>query len=111
LRFLLISISPPGIPGLQTVVNLAEAALRRGHDAIIFGTGDGVENLKKSAANPLASYLTRLMEAGLRLMVCRESARSRGLSAEADFIGGVEMSSLAEMVELMDSCDRTLIFS
>lgn len=111
MRLLLIFMSPPGTVGFRTAVNLAEAALRRGHEIIIFGTGDGVENLKESAASPLANRLMGIREAGVRLMVCRESTRRRGLSAEADLMKGVETSSLAEMVELMDSCDKTLIFS
>jgi sulfur relay (sulfurtransferase) complex TusBCD TusD component (DsrE family) len=110
LRLLLILVSPHGTPGFQTAVNLAEAALRRGHEAIIFGTGDGVENLTEGADDTLVRRLTTIREAGMRLMVCRESTRRRGLSPEGGLIKKVEMSSLAEMVELMDFCDKTLVF-
>lgn len=111
MRLLLILMSPPGTPGFKTAVNLAETALRRGHEAIIFGTGDGVENLKKNAVDPLAPRLAELLEMKGRLLVCRESTRRRIPSAETDLMKGVEMSSLAEMVELVDSCDKTLVFS
>lgn len=110
MRLLLILISPAETLGFQTAIKLAEAALRRGHEITIFGTGDGVENLKKNSSNPLAQPLKRLIEARVRLLVCRESTRSRGFSADDGLMEGVEMSSLAEMVELMDSCDKTLVF-
>jgi len=110
LRFLLILLSPPRTLGFLTVVNLAEAALRRGHEVVIFGTGDGVENLRKSVAPLLAPHIMRLIEAGVRLLACRESMRSRGLSAGSDLMENVKVSSLAEMVELMDFCDKTIVF-
>lgn len=102
-------MSPLGTPAYRTVVSLAESALRRGHEIIIFGTGDGVESMKNDIVGPSMLQLTKLRGGG-RLLVCRESARRRGLSAEAGLIEGVKMSSLAEMVELLYSCDRTLIF-
>ncbi|MFB0543360.1 MAG: DsrE family protein, partial [Candidatus Bathyarchaeia archaeon] len=101
MRLLLIILSPPRARGLHTVVNLAEAALRRGHEGIIFCTGDGVENMRKDRVDPLTPRLSRLLGEGVRVLVCRESARRRGLLTEAGLMEGVEMSSLAEMVELM----------
>ena len=110
MRLLLIVLSPPRSRGLHTAVNLAYAALGRGHESIIFCTGDGVENVRENKIGLLSLPLARLIEKGLKVMVCRESARRRGLLTGVDLINGVKRSSLAEMVELMDSCERTLVF-
>ena len=110
MRLLLIIMSPPETRGLHTVVNLAEAVLRKGHEGVIFCTGDGVENMRKDMVGPLAPRLTGLLGEGLRVLVCRESARRRGVLAEAGLMEGVEMSSLAEMVELMDFSEKTIVF-
>ena len=110
MRLLLILLSPSGTRGPLTAVKLAEAALRRGYQGIIFCTGDGVENLRRGTASPLAARLTRLIRGGARLMVCRESARRRGLLKGAGLMKGVEISSLGGLVELMDSSERALVF-
>jgi len=102
-------MSPPETWGFRTAVNLTQTVLRKGHEVIIFGTGDGVESMKKNAANSLAPSLMKLLKMGGRLLACRESVRRRSVSQEAGLIEGVEMSSLAEMVELMDLCDKTLV--
>lgn len=110
MRLLLIILSPPAAGGLHTMVNLAEAVLRRGHESIIFCTGDGVENMREDMLGPLAPRLTRLIGEGVRVLVCRESARRRGALTGVGLREGVEMSSLAEMVELIDFSEKTIVF-
>ena len=110
MKLLLILISPPETRGFRTSVSLAEAVWRRGHKVIIFSTGDGVESMKKNVADSLAPCLMKLLKMGGRLLACRESIRRRSSSQGSGLMEGVEMSSLAEMVELMDLCDKTLVF-
>jgi len=110
LRLLILVLSSPGGHGVTTTSKLAEAALRRGHEVNIFFTGEGVENLRRDAEGPSARLLAKLAAGGVRVLACRESARRKGLLTEGDLVEGAEMSSLAGMVELMDSSDRTLVF-
>lgn len=66
-----IGASPYGYEYGQTAMKLAEAALDRGHKAILFASGDGVYSFIKDqkprgVPNPEQGF-ARLVEKGLRV--------------------------------------------
>jgi len=110
LKLLLVILTPPHDGHLKTALNLSEAALRKGHGVIVFMTGDGALHAAQDMAESMALKMKQLVERGMQLVACRESLRQKGLHHEERLLEGVRISSLAEMVDLMDSSDKTLVF-
>lgn len=92
---------------LDRAYGFAEAAVGRGHGVMAFFHMDGVRLLKASQA---ADCFGSLVPLGVRLLVCRTSAKERGLESEGNLMEGVVMSSLSELVEMLERCDRALFF-
>ena len=90
---------------LDAACGLAATAVDRGHEVTIFFHMGGVTLLEASRA---AGRLAPLISSGVRLLACRTSARERGMESEDDLIEGSEMSSLSELVEMLNRCDRAL---
>ncbi len=105
--------SPMQFQSTDTVFNFAEAAVKLGHEVTIFCDIDGVYNLKASQILPdeetPAAKVAQLIEKGVQVLACMESARLRGI-ARKELIQGVRESSLAKLVELMDESDRVVAF-
>jgi len=105
--------SPLQFENSDTAMNFAEAAVELGHEVTIFCDIDGVYNLK--AGQPLsseetpASKITRLLEKGVEVVACMESARLRGIGKE-ELIHGVKHGSLAKFAELLEESDRVVTF-
>lgn len=102
---ILIVASSGQPPTLETAQGLFTAAVNKGHRVSVFFYMDAVSLLGVSEA---VERLTALISSGVRLLVCRTSAKERGVELEANTVDGMEMSSLGELVELMDGCDRSL---
>jgi len=90
---------------LDEACGLAAAAVDIGHEVNVFFHMGAVGLLKASRAS---DRLASLIPSGVRLLACRTSAKECGIESEADMIEGAEMSSLSELVEMLDSCDRAL---
>jgi len=90
---------------LDEAYGLAATAVDRNHKVTIFFHMRAVGLLKASQA---ADHFTLLIQSGVRLLACRTSAKECGIESEADMIEGAEMSSLGELVEMLDRCDRAL---
>jgi len=90
---------------LDAAYGLASAAAYRGHEVTIFFHMGGISLLKASRE---ANRLAPLISSGVRLLACRTSAKELGIESECDLIEGAEMSSLGELVDLLDRCDRAL---
>lgn len=101
--------------GADTVYEFAKAAVKEGHEVMVFCDADAVYNLiaeqilpnKKTPAKKLAGLIAE----GVHFLACRESARLRGIDSKKAFIEGVVESSLGELALLMDQCDRVMAFS
>jgi len=97
----------------DTVFNFAEAAVKLDHEVTIFCDIDAVYNLKASQVLPdektPAAKVAQLIEKGVQVLACMESARLRGLDKK-ELIHGVKESSLARIVELMEESDRVVTF-
>lgn len=105
--------SPMQFQSTDTVFNFAEAAVKLGHEVTIFCDIDAVYNLKASQVLPdeetPAAKVAQLIEKGVQVLACMESARLRGV-AKKELIHGVKESSLARIVELMEESDRVVTF-
>lgn len=114
-KLLLISFSPPmQSQNTDTVFEFAKAAVEEGHEVTVFCDVDAVYNLLASQILPdrttPASKIAQLIKAGVHVLVCRESARLRGIDTKKALIKGVAESSLAMLAELMESCDKVVAF-
>ena len=90
---------------LESAIGLADIAVRRGHEVAVFFHMGGVHLLKAPQAS---NRLAALASQGARLLACRTSAKERGIESEDELADGAEMSSLSQLIELLDRCDRAL---
>ena len=103
--FFLLVVSSDSPSKIKLVHKLASASILSGHQVTIFFFMAGVK-LFDSSENHEWSRL--LIEAGVRLLACRTSTTDLGITFEGPLSSGVKLSSLGELVELMDRCDRAL---
>ena len=89
----------------ETIIGLSRAARDRGHDVTVFLDGDSVQLVRSGRAN---KDIERLTPGGVRLLVCRTSAAMRGLESLRDLVRGAGLSSLAELVELIEGSEKTI---
>ena len=82
----------------RDIVGLAEAASKRGHEVIVFFNEESVRLLAKGSG---------LESACGSLLACRSSLRDAGFRGE-DLIPNARMSSLGELVELLEKSDRVV---
>lgn len=113
-RLLIVLLSSPTqFQNTETVVNFADAAVELGHKVTIFCNIDGVYNLKASQTlcdeGTPAAKMEQLIKKNVQVLACMESARLRGI-AKKELIHGVQESSLANLVELMEESDRVVAF-
>lgn len=100
---------------LDTMYELANAAVEEGHEVTVFFDLEATYSLMaiQSSANkntPIRK-LTQLIQKGIQLLVCRESARLRGIDVKHNLIKGVIESSLGKLAELMEEYDRIITFA
>ncbi|NQT07717.1 DsrE family protein [Candidatus Bathyarchaeota archaeon] len=89
----------------NTLTGLADAALSRDHEVTLFFSDVSVKLLIPRGDE--VGY-AGLQSRGTRLLVCRTSVVVSGVPSSGGFIGGVEMSSLGELVELIEDHDRVI---
>lgn len=118
-RLGLILYTPPSSALLQFGVELAKAALARGYSVHMFALGDSVYATTKSALKgkyglpnvtiELCDLLAQHggIEGGFRIDLCSTCYIVRGLSQD-DAIPGAAPSGTHRMVELLQTCDRTI---
>jgi sulfur relay (sulfurtransferase) complex TusBCD TusD component (DsrE family) len=99
---LLLSTSPSH-PSVETVVQLAQAALRRGVEVYLYLIDEGV----KTAVDQ--RYLG-LVDAGVKMSVCAYGCQRHGvLTTTVD--SRVSLSGLVVLSGIIDGCDRFLAFT
>jgi len=114
-KLLIILFSPPWqSENTDTVYEFSKAALEEGHDVTVFCDIDAAYNLMASQILPNQTTPTgkmaQLIKAGVHVLVCRESARLRGIDTQKNLIEGVVESSLGRLAELMEKNDRIVAF-
>ncbi len=103
--FILLVASTDSPETLETVYNLTQATVSRGHRVIVFFTSQSTGLLGSDRGSP---YLSALSKLGVRLLACRTSMLESGLASSGALIEEAEMSSLGELVGLLADADRAL---
>ena len=99
----LLLSTPPSHPSVETVVQLAQAALRRGVEVYLYLIDEGV----KTAVDQ--RYLS-LLDAGVKMSVCAYGCQQHGvLTTSVD--SRVSLSGLVVLSGIIDGCDRFLAFT
>ncbi|MCE9535250.1 MAG: DsrE family protein [Nitrospirae bacterium] len=90
-------------PSVETVVQLAQAALRRGVEVYLYLIDEGV----KSAIDQ--RYIG-LIDAGVKMSVCAYGCQQHGVPT-ASVDSRVSLSGLVVLSGIIDGCDRFLAFT
>jgi sulfur relay (sulfurtransferase) complex TusBCD TusD component (DsrE family) len=99
----LLLSTPPSHPSVETVVQLAQAALRRGVEVYLYLIDEGV----KTAVDQ--RYLG-LIDDGVKMSVCAYGCQRHGvLTTTVD--SRVSLSGLVVLSGIIDGCDRFLAFT
>jgi len=115
-KLLIILFSTPlQYQNTDTVYKFAKTAVEEGHKVSVFCDADAVYNLVANQILPdqmtPARKLAKLIEKGVHVLVCRQSARLRGIDVEKALIKGVMKSSLGELAQLIEESDRVVSFN
>jgi sulfur relay (sulfurtransferase) complex TusBCD TusD component (DsrE family) len=114
-KLLLILFSPGAqSQNIDTVYELARTAVETGHKVTVFCDADATRSLvvKHTSRDKgaVVDKIAYLIEHGVQVLACRESARLRGINTQKDFVKGVVESSLGGLTELMEQHDRIAAF-
>jgi len=97
---LLITLIVLNEKSLDKLSEFSKETLSKGHELIIFLYSQGVKLIKKKKIKHLAKF------EGIRLLACQTSLREYGLDP-SNYLDS-EMSSLSELVELLEQSDRVI---
>jgi sulfur relay (sulfurtransferase) complex TusBCD TusD component (DsrE family) len=99
----LLLSTPPSHPSVETVAQLAQAALRKGVDVYLYLIDEGV----KTAVDQ--RYLG-LIDAGVKISVCAYGCQQHGvLTTTVD--SRISLSGLVVLSGIINGCDRFLAFT
>jgi|Deesub1362A_J573_1020465.scaffolds.fasta_scaffold00209_54 predicted peroxiredoxin len=96
----------------------ASIAATMGFETIVYCVQDGVEVMVKGKAEQevveegmptVKQRLDEVLKHGVRIMVCENAVRNKGLSQE-DFIEGVEISGAATLIDIAVESNTVLTF-
>ena len=103
LKLGLLLSTPPSHPSVETVIQLAQAALRREVEVYLYLIDEGV----KTAVDQ--RYLG-LLDAGVKMSICAYGCQQHGvLTTTVD--SRVSLSGLVVLSGIIDGCDRFLAFT
>lgn len=99
----LLLSTPPSHPSVETVVQLTQAALRRGVEVYLYLIDEGVKTSTDQR------YLA-LIDAGVKMSVCAYGCQQYGvITTTVD--SRVSLSGLVVLSGIIDGCDRFLAFT
>ena len=99
----LLLSTPPSHPSVETVIQLAQAALHRGVDVYLYLIDEGV----KTAVD---QRFIGLIDAGVKMSVCAYGCQQHGVST-LTIDSRVSLSGLVVLSGIIDGCDRFLAFT
>ncbi|MEP6933317.1 MAG: DsrE family protein [Nitrospirota bacterium] len=102
-RLGLLLSTPPSHPSVETVIQLAQAALRRGIDVYLYLIDEGVKAVVDQR------YLG-LIDAGVKMSVCAYGCQQYGVPT-VTVDSRVSLSGLVVLSGIIDGCDRFLAFT
>ena len=84
-----------------------------GYEIQIFAMMNGIYHLlqhkdKKDEPSPDKVLIETIMDHGAKITVFSISAQERGFEGTKQFIDGVKTVSIADLADMMGSCDRIL---
>jgi predicted peroxiredoxin len=100
--FILLVISDNSLRNIEDFKGLTDTFFARDYKVAAFFTGPSV-NMLKADQEELKS-----LPAGIKMYACRTVSRDLGLTKQEDLIHGAKMSSLGELVELIEEADRCI---
>jgi len=112
---LLLTTGPFQFQNWETVSNLAEAALDKGHQVDIFCYLDGVYNSNRYQTFPDLPEMPkdrfiRLVDKGANIVNCGICVNARGLQNGKDYIEGVHVGGLPDFAEMVGQADALVTF-
>ncbi|HSQ90920.1 MAG TPA: DsrE family protein [Nitrospiraceae bacterium] len=99
----LLLSTPPSHPSVETVVELAQAALRQGIEVYLYLIDEGVKTAMDQR------YL-RLIDAGVKMSVCAYGCQRYGIPT-VTVDSRASLSGLVVLSGIIDGCDRFLAFT
>ena len=93
----------PSDKTIETVVRLAEAAIRQGIDVYLYLIDEGVKSFKDSR-------FSRLLDGGVKMSVCAYGCQQHGVSTQ-QVDSRISLSGLVVLSGIVDGCDRFLAFT
>ena len=99
---LLLSTAPSD-KTIETVVRIAEAAVRQGIDVYLYLIDEGVKSFKDNR-------FSRLLDGGVKMSVCAYGCPQHGVSPQ-EVDSRVSLSGLVVLSGIIDGCDRFLAFT
>ena len=99
----LLLSTAPSHPSVETVVQLAAAALRQGVEVYLYLIDEGVKNYTDTR-------FRGLLDAGVRMSVCAYGCQQHGVSTQ-QVDSRVSLSGLVVLSGIIDGCDRFLAFT
>jgi sulfur relay (sulfurtransferase) complex TusBCD TusD component (DsrE family) len=99
----LLLSTAPSHPSVETVVKLAEAAIRQGVEVYLYLIDEGVKSLNDSR-------FSGLVDGGVKMSVCAYGCQQHGVSTR-DVDSRISLSGLVVLSGIIDGCDRFLAFT
>ncbi len=105
-----VMVQPYTYEDLDTVIHMAEAALKRGHEVTIFLFADSVLSVNKHVKpvktdRNIPERMRELASKGVKIEICGICMDYRGLTQEM-IVEGSRPSGLPELAKLLATCDR-----
>jgi tRNA 2-thiouridine synthesizing protein D len=109
---ILLTMGPFQFENWETAVNIAEAALDKGHQVRIFHYLDGILNPNKNQTFPDLEEMpkdrfAKLVAKGVKPIACGICVKARGQKAE-DYIDGVTVGGLPDFAEIIGEVDKLI---
>jgi len=95
-------------------LKLCEIAQSSGLEVHIFAMMNGIYYMlqpkeKKDEPSPLRIRVEKIMDKGAKISVFGISAQERGFEGTKPFIDGVKVVSMADLANMVGTCDRVII--
>ena len=109
----LLTGGPYQFENWETLCNIADAALDKGHEVYIFKYLDGVYNPISHQRFPDLNILPKdrfvqLIKKGAKIIACGICVNARGLENGKDYIDGVKVGGLPDFAEIQGEVDRLI---
>ena len=108
-----VRTAPYAFQHAQTVIDLANSALDKGHTVGIFLSEDAVvamnADFKTGSERKMTEELLALLERGVSIQGCGACCQFRG-QKQSDLAEGLKMAGIATLGKMVASADRVVCF-